>query len=456
VNKLHNVVFVVTLVLGLILSACGASAPTPAAQPESADAPAAEPAEADKEAAAAEEEKVKIRWWHIWEAEGAEGANWQKLADEYMKTHPNVEIEITIITGDPYKDKLATNMQAGDPPDLFQTWGGGVLWQYADAGLVKDLTEELAKDNWGDSFLPGPMAVYRKDGKIYGVPWRFGMVGMWYNKALFEKAGVTETPKTWDDFLVVVQQLKDAGITPIALGEKDKWTGHFWWSYLAVRNAGQEGFAKAQNREGSFADPAFIKAGEQLKQLIDLEPFQEGYLEQGYGDQQVVIAKEQAAMELMGQWAFGADSGVAEDNLENYVAHIDWFPFPMVEGGAGGTTDAFGGGDGFAIGKNAPPETIDFVKFLTSKENQMAMAEAGTAVLPVVKGVESAVKEPVMQTVLKHFGEAEYLQLYLDQYLPPAVGLAVNDHVQELFAGVKNPEEVATSIEDVAETELSK
>lgn len=127
---------------------------------------------------------------------------------------------------------------------------------------------------------------------------------------------------------------------------------------------------QSPDRTGSFADPAFITAGEQLQQLIDLEPFQEGYLEQGYGDQQVVIAKGRTAMELMGQWAFGADSAVAEENLENYVANISWFPFPMVDGGAGQPKDAFGGGDGFAIGKNAPPETIDFVKFLTNKEHQ--------------------------------------------------------------------------------------
>ncbi|MCX6050186.1 MAG: extracellular solute-binding protein [Chloroflexi bacterium] len=444
-NRVRNGLFVVTLVLGLLLAAC---APPAAGNP---------PAAAGSTSNAASGQKVKIRWWHIWGGSESNIAdNWQKLADAYMKDHPNVEIEITVITGDPYKDKLATNMQAGDPPDLFQTWGGGVLWQYADAGLVQDLTDALKEDSWGDSFVAGPMAVYRHNGKVYGVPWRFGMVGIWYNKALFEKAGIKETPKTWGDFLTTVKKLKDAGITPIALGEKDKWTGHFWWSYLAVRNGGQAAFAKAQDRTGSFADAPFIKAGEQLKQLIDLEPFQKGYLEQAYGDQQVVIAKEEAAMELMGQWAFGADSAVAEKNLENYVAHIDWFPFPTVEGGAGQAADAFGGGDGFAIGKNAPPETIDFVKFLTSKEHQTNMAADGIAVLPVVKGAETSVKEPVMQTVLKHFGEAEYLQLYLDQFLPPAVGLAVNDDVQELFAGTKTPEQVADAIEKVAETEMAK
>lgn len=444
-NKVRNVALVMMVLVGLLLSSC---VPTAAVGPEGA---------AEPSSAAAGGEKVKIRWWHIWPEDTSEaGANWRKLADEYMAAHPNIEIEITIIANDPYKEKLATNMQAGDPPDLFQTWGGGVLWQYADAGLVQDLTDALALDGWGESFLPGPMAVYRKDGKTYGVPWTFGMVGIWYNKALFEQAGITDTPKTWSEFLTVVQQLQAAGITPIALGEKDKWPGHFWWSYLAVRNAGQDGFMNAYNRTGAFTDEPFIKAGMELQQLIDLDPFQEGYLEQGYSDQQVVMAKEQAAMELMGQWAFGANSGVAEDNLENYVANTGWFPFPTVDGGTGGAADAFGGGDGFAIGKNAPPETIELVKFLTSKENQAMMVEAGIAALPVVKGIESSVKEPVMQTLLQHFSEAEYVQLYLDQFLPPAVGLAVNDYVQELFAGTKTAEEVADAIEEVAETELSQ
>lgn len=440
-NRVHKLALVVMLVVALLLSACVA----PAAQPGAASG-----------GAAASDQKVKIRWWHIWPEDTQAGANWKKLAEEYMKSHPNIDIEITIIANDPYKEKLATNMQAGDPPDLFQTWGGGVLWQFADAGLVQDLSDALAQDSWGDSFLPGPMAVYKHEGKIYGVPWTFGMVGMWYNKALFEKAGIKETPKTWNEFLAVVKQLKAAGITPIALGEKDKWPGHFWWSYLAVRNAGQQGFMKAYTREGAFTDAPFVKAGEELQQLIDLQPFQDGFLEQTYGDEQVVVAKEQAAMELMGHWAYGADTGVAGDNLENYKAHIDWFPFPMVDGGAGGAADAFGGGDGFAIGKNAPPETIELVKFLTSKENQKMMVEAGIAALPVVKGLESSVKEPVLQTVAKHFGEAQYLQLYLDQFLPPAVGLAVNDHVQELFAGVKNAQEVAQAIEDVAKAEMAK
>jgi raffinose/stachyose/melibiose transport system substrate-binding protein len=145
---------------------------------------------------------------------------------------------------------------------------------------------------------------------------------------------------------------------------------------------------------------------------------------------------------------------VAEDNVENYIAHTSWFPFPMVDGGAGLPTDALGGGDGFAIGKNAPPETLEFVKWLTSAENIGPMVESGVAALPVLNGLDDAVQEPVMQTVYEGFSQADFLQLYLDQFLPPAVGLAVNDFTQELFAGTKTAEEVAVSIEEVAEQEM--
>ncbi len=97
------------VVAAMLLTAC------PAAPPQGGGA---QPAQSG--AAAASGQKVKIRWWHIWPVDTSEaGKHWQKKADEYMKLHPNVEIEITIIANDPYKEKLATNMQAGDPPDLF-------------------------------------------------------------------------------------------------------------------------------------------------------------------------------------------------------------------------------------------------------------------------------------------------------------------------------------------------
>ena len=66
------------------------------------------------------------------------------MAKEYETAHPNVKVAIQPLENEAFKAKLTTVTQAGDPPDLFQSWGGGVLEQQVDAGLVKDLTADVA------------------------------------------------------------------------------------------------------------------------------------------------------------------------------------------------------------------------------------------------------------------------------------------------------------------------
>ena len=126
-----------------------------------------------------------INWWHIQNTEPMLPV-WAAVAQEYQGAHSNVKIEIQPLENEAFKAKLTTATQAGSPPDLFQSWGGGVLKQQVDAGLVKDLTETVAP--WKDSLLPLSLEPYTVDGKIYGVPFDIGMVGFWYNKDLFAQA----------------------------------------------------------------------------------------------------------------------------------------------------------------------------------------------------------------------------------------------------------------------------
>jgi raffinose/stachyose/melibiose transport system substrate-binding protein len=435
------------------------AAPATESESEEAEAPAEEEVEApaEEEAEAADEcsETVEIEWWHISTAEH-EQAYWQSKADEFMADHPCVQINITVLENEAFKSRLTTVMQSGEPPDLFQSWGGGVLWAYADAGLLKDISPAL-EGEWKDSIAAtAALELYGKDGAYYGVPWEWGAVGIYYNKDLFEQAGLDpeNPPQTWSEFLNTVQVLKDAGITPLTVGEGDKWPGHFWWVYLAIRNGGEDAFLKAFTREGAFTDAPFVKAGEDLQDLIDLEPFPEGYLGFTYGDSATVFGNGEAAMELMGQW----HQNVQRDSSESGegVANMGWFLFPMVEGGAGNASDVLGGGDGFAIGKDAPEETVEFMRFLTTAENQIqALNDVGFGP-PTASGTESAISDPIQRAIVEARNGAEYFQLYYDQFLPPSVGGAVNDAVEQLFAGVATPEDVAQQIEDAAALELDK
>jgi raffinose/stachyose/melibiose transport system substrate-binding protein len=406
----------------------------------------------------AQDEPVVIKWWHISTREQGQ-AYWQGLADAYTEMHPNVTFEITVLENAAFKDRLVTVMQAGDPPDIFQSWGGAVLWTYASNGLVRNIAPELtANDNeWKDSFsAQAALELFGQNGEYYGVPRTWGLVGLFYNKQLFEQAGITELPTTWTEFLATVQTLKDAGITPISLGEGEKWPGHFWWVYLATRIGGEQAFLDAYNRTGSFADAPFVEAGERLKELVDMEPFPEGFLGLSHPESEGIFGNGQAAMMLMGQWAPGAQAQYSESGEGIGQENIGLFPFPMVEGGAGDPNDAFGGGDGWAFGANAPDEAVDFIKWTLSPENQLAGADVNVeSIVPVVKGTESAFAEdPVMQSIVAQRDAAPYFQLYYDQFLPPAVGGAVNDAVETIFAGTASPEEAAQAIEETAAFEL--
>ncbi|GAA1834242.1 extracellular solute-binding protein [Luedemannella flava] len=390
-----------------------------------------------------------INWWHIQTTEPGL-TQWATMAKAYQAANPNVTINITPLENEAFKAKLTTATQAGNPPDLFQSWGGGVLAQQVEAGLVKDITE--ATSSWKGDLVPAGLQPYTVDGKLYGIPWDIGMVGFWYNKDLFAKAGISAPPKTWAEFLTVVQTIKGKGITPLALAGKDKWPGHFYWAYLAMRTAGLDAL-KAAAASKDFNTPDFIQAGAHLKALVDLQPFQKGFLAAQYdkpGGQAATMGNGQAAMELMGQWAPVTQTSSSASG-KGLGDKLGFFTFPAVDGGKGAATDAFGGGNGFSIGKNAPPATVDFLKFLLNVDNQRTAAGNGTLVTNTAAA--DAIKDPNAATVASTLASATGFQLYLDQAFPPAVGQEVNDSVAALIAGQSTPEKVVQNITQVAKSQ---
>jgi len=391
-----------------------------------------------------------INWWHISNQDPMLSV-WANLAKQYEAAHAGVKIVITPLENEAFKAKLTTVTQAGNPPDIFHSWGGGVLKQQKDAGLVKDVSAETS--SWINTLLPASIGPYQVDGKQYGVPFDLGLVGFWYNKELFTKAGIAAPPSTWDEFLTAVGKLKSQGVAPLALAGADRWPGHYYWAYLAMRVAGLDGLKQAAV-DKSFDKPDFVQAGRLLKQLVDMQPFQKGFLGVKYDTpdgQAATVGNGTAAMELMGQWAPSVQKS-SSNSKTGLGDKLGFFTFPSVKDGKGKATDAFGGGNGFAIGRNAPPAAVDLVKFLLSVESQQKAA-ATDSIVPITKGAESALKDPNLVAVSKALGAATGYQLYLDQAYPPAVGQQVNDSVAELIAGKASPEQVTSAITKVAKSQ---
>ncbi|CAM5739298.1 Extracellular solute-binding protein OS=Streptomyces alboniger OX=132473 GN=CP975_09830 PE=4 SV=1 [Streptomyces alboniger] len=388
-----------------------------------------------------------IEWWNISTIEPAKGV-WASLAKRFEAQNPKVKIKIVQLENDAYKSKMTALTASGKLPDIFHTWGGGVLKQQVDAGLIEDLTDRTKP--WADGLLKAAKAPYLLDDKVYGIPFDIGMIGFWYNKALFKQAGVSTPPTTWSDFLDAVGKLKAKGVTPIGLAGKEKWPGMYYWAYLAMRTAGAEALQKAYD-DKDFTGADFVAAGEHLKELVDLQPFQKGFLNAAYSSptgQAAAVGNGKAAMELMGQWA----PAVQEDAGKGLGDDLGFFPFPAVAGGKGTITEVFGGGGGHALRRGAPQAAVDFLKFFASEATDLELVKK-TNVLPVVPGAEKAITDPNFKAVQAQLNSATGFQLYLDQAYAPAVGQEVNDSVAALIAGSKSPEQVAQSITQATKEE---
>lgn len=400
--------------------------------------------------------ETTIKWLHL-TADPAVLSVWQDIAKSYEAEHPDVKIDFQFLENEAFKAKLPTLLQSNDAPSLFYTWGGGVLKAQVETGALRNIDAALDADGgaWRATFSPAALDGLSVDGKVWAAPFQWGQVSFFYNRALFEKAGVDATTiKTWDDFLKAVETLKAAGVTPIAGGGGEKWPLHFYWSYLAMRELGRDGFEAAKNGEG-FMGEGFVRASQKLIDLGKLEPFQQGYLGATWPDAQATFADGRAAIILGFQNAATPTNQAtsATDGKGLTDAEIGRFLFPLIEGAPGVATDEFGGLNGWVVTANAPPETEEFLKYFLDKTNATRLAKE-TGILSTTLGAEAGVTDPFMKEIVTEMGKATWHLNYLDQDLGPNVGRVVNDVSVELVSGQATPEEALQQIQDAFSMEM--
>jgi raffinose/stachyose/melibiose transport system substrate-binding protein len=381
----------------------------------------------------------------------AQKAIWDQIAKDYNAAHPGVNVQFKYLENEAFKAKLPTMLQADESrPDLFYSWGGGVMQAQEKAGFLKDVTKDVSA--WDSDLSPTAVDAFKVDGKIVGVPFEVGEVAFYYNKKLFEKAGVkAEDIKSWDDFLGAVKKLKAAGITPLDVGAGEKWPMHFYYSYLVMRIGGEHALADAKaGKDGGFKNATFVEAGKRLHELAALEPFQPGYLSTSHAQSAGIFGDGKAAMDLMGQWLLGMQGGNSTSGKGLPPEDIGILSFPVIPGGKGKATDTLGGINGWLVSKSAPPEAIDFLKFFSQKK-YADEAAAKAAYIPVVKGSESGFTDPSFKRLADDLSKTTYHQNFFDQDLGPSVGRVINDVSVAVAAGQMTPEAAAAAIQEAAD-----
>ncbi|MBO9554594.1 extracellular solute-binding protein [Cellulomonas sp.] len=398
--------------------------------------------------------ETTITWWHNSNTDPGKGY-YEQVAKDFEADHPGVHIEISAMQHEDMVTKLEAAFQSGDTPDIYMERGGGELKDHVAAGITKDISEG-AKESIDK--IGGSVAGWQVDGKTYGLPFSLGVVGFWYNKALWAQAGITEPPATWEDFAADIAKLKatgaSAGFEPISVGAGDKWPAAHYWYYTALR-ACSESTLQESVKTLDFSDPCFVKAGENLQTILKAEPFNSGFLstpaQTGATSASGLLATGKVATELQGHWEPGVMQGLTEDG-KGLGENTGWFPFPTFPGDKGEATAALGGGDAWAVSNDAPDAAVDFVNYLLSDKVQKGFAEQDMG-LPTNPTASQYVKDPALASLLKVRDAAPYVQLYFDTAFGASVGGAMNDEIALMFAGQASPQDIVDATQAAADAE---
>lgn len=182
-----------------VLAGCGSSTSSSTSS-DSASSEAAETADSG--------EQVSLTFG-IWDEKQRDAM--QQMIDAYVAENPNVSIEIqlTPYKGSEYWTKLEASATGGTAPDVF--WINVLhLDSYQQGGILADLTDKIAASDINDSFPEALINNYVRDGVNYAVPKDFDTNALWYNKDLFDQAGV-EYPTddmTYEDLVALCAELQ--------------------------------------------------------------------------------------------------------------------------------------------------------------------------------------------------------------------------------------------------------
>ncbi len=251
----------------------------------------------------------------------------------FMKDNPDIEVQNDSVYEEAaYNNKLKVAISTGETPNIFYYPAIAGLTEWAQSGVLLDLTEALEEDpSWKDTFLDGALDTYRLDSYgvegIYALPNELNVDGVFYNKELFKKAGITETPETMDDFYEAVKKLNDAGITPIGVGGKDTWVmGHIFNNILAKR-IGTEGIRALGVGDKSWTDEDVVECLQITKDLKEKKAFMDGF--------EGIDVNTQMSQFLTGEVAMISHSSPIIPEMYNtdseILDDISFFPFPYFE-----------------------------------------------------------------------------------------------------------------------------
>ncbi len=354
----------------------------------------------------------------------------KKVITDFEKANPGVKVDLVQRAVDEHKTALRVAAGSNRGPDIYFSWAGlGLGGEYVKAGLSLPLDKYYQQYKWKDELLPSAAAfgdLY--PGGIHGVPFTFKGEAVYYNKKLFEKAGIKEEPKTYEELLADAEKLKAAGIPAFTFGGSVNWHVMRLMDVILETKCGAEKHDALKQMKADWStepcvNDSFTEFAKWTKDYT-LQPFMGIDNKQSFR----LFVAGRAAMMLEGDWLVSqlADAGKLDD--------YGMFPFPT------NTKRLYGFAEyNYVSTKSKNPDlAAKFLDYFISKDTQQAILGQISST-SVNKNVEYANQRPLDAKWLDIFKTYDKIYMNGDQAFPLDVTTEYFRVINEVAGGNMEP-----------------
>lgn len=392
------------------------------------------------------QDSIQLLYWDTYSVSDATKAEVvEAIIAEYEAQHPNVTIVREVQDFDNMKTLINTALASGTGPDIVVfAPGAGFMGPLVDANLLLPLDDYVTQYGWRDRMYDWTWDSVTFSDHVYAVGNELEMIGVYYNKQIFEELGVVP-PTTYEEFLAIAQKAKDAGYIPLAFANKPGWPAYHMFSSFANVLEGADGMAALFAGEKPWTDQPIVDAIQMA--FVDLN--QDGYYIPSpnavdYAEGNELFYTGQAAMHHTGMWLY-------QDIIDNSDFEVGFFALPAI----GDHVSLPPGGMGSAIMVSSasahPDEAAAFIDLFFSDEFAGQWIQHGYAIPPLDIDPAQFDLEPLFLSFAEAIRASSVgggsLGYNIDVLTPPAFNTAMNEGFQAVLNGTRTPQEQAEALQ---------
>jgi raffinose/stachyose/melibiose transport system substrate-binding protein len=391
-----------------------------------------------------EAKEVTIKWPCIWVGEDSKAGAVAALVEQFNADNAGkIKVEIEEQPNyDGYEQKIRTSIAAGIVPDVFTMKLNPTTKTYYESPLLMDFSKELGK-GWGKDFNDGTITQATVDGMVKSLPYEVAITPVWYNMDLFKKAGISNYPKTYAEFMSAATKLKAAGIIPTSqmTGGSNAWTSMLWYSHFLASFGGKNVY------DNLLEGDAYVKAAEVL-----LAMYSDGNTSRDAvgGDAGVAgghyLAGE-SAMFINGPWYIGN----IKKNAPAVYDVTEVGPAPAAGKNSGAQIGFLQTNFAAAANADDPAKAaaaVKFIKWMTKAENVAEISkQAGS--LFAVKYDSSTIDDPLQKKFIEASNEATFTISHLAGVVPADVVSEFGQALGMMALGEATPAEFVEMLKKV-------